>query len=147
MSTLVGLQESREAWEPPQSTPLDDAVWQAWVERGRARARRGAAARLKTTTWISIMTLLAVAGLWSHLAPYDVVARFIVAAGAIAVTFQAFRTGHQVWGAVFGALALLYNPVVPGFAFSGDWQRAVVVATAIPFVFSLGWGARKVGKP
>jgi low affinity Fe/Cu permease len=47
-------------------------------------------------------------------------------------------------GAVFAALALLYNPVAPVFSFSGTWQRALVVATAIPFVTSLAWRDLKV---
>ena len=77
------------------------------------------------------------AGLWTHLAPYDVVARFIVAAGAIVVMFHAFHTGHHVLAAALAAVALLYNPVVPVFSFSGDWPRALVVASAVPFVASL----------
>jgi hypothetical protein len=29
------------------------------------------------------------------------------------------------------------------FSFSGTWQRALVVASAIPFVISLAWRDRK----
>lgn len=139
MSTPVGLQEPRGAWEPPLTKPLDEAVWEAWVAKGRAHDRRSSAARVKAVTWISIAALLVAAGLWSHLAPYDVVVRFIVAAGAIVVMSQALRTRHYAFAAVFGALALLYNPVLPVFALSGDWQRALVVASTVPFVASLAW--------
>ena len=44
MSTSLGLQELRDAWEPSLSKRLDDAVWQAWVAKG-ARKTGGAAPR------------------------------------------------------------------------------------------------------
>lgn len=125
MSTLVGLRESQIAWD-------------AWVAKGRARDLRSSAARTKAVKWVSIAALLVTAGLWSHLAPYDIMIRFIVAAGAIVVMFQAFHARHFAFGSVFGLLVLLYNPVVPVFSFSGDWQRALVVTSAIPFAVSLG---------
>ena len=74
-----------------------------------------------------------------HLTPYEVVVRFIVAGGAIVVMFHAFHARDYAFAAVFGALALLYNPVAPVFSFSGDWQRALVVASAVPFFASLAW--------
>ena len=137
MSTSVGLQELLEVREPPPSKRLDEAVWQAWLEKGRAQDRRGSAARLRAVKWVSLAGLLVVAGLWSHLAPYDVVARFVVAVGAIVVMLHAIHAGHYASAAVFGVLALLYNPVAPMFSFSGDLPRAVVLASAIPFVASL----------
>ena len=87
--------------------------------------------------WVSLAALVALAGLWSHLAPYDVVVRFIVTAGALVLMFHAFQAEHYAFAAVFAALALLYNPVAPVFGFTGDWQRAVVLASAAPFVASL----------
>ncbi len=139
MSTLVGLPESRSGRERPLAKPLDEVVWQAWVAQGRAQDRRSSAARIKAVKWVSIAGLLAAAGLWSQLTPYEVVVRFIVAAGAIVVMFQAFNARHYAFAAVFGALALVYNPVAPVFSFSGDWQRALVVTSAVPFVASLAW--------
>jgi hypothetical protein len=139
MSTSVELQGSPTVWEPPLSRPLDEAVWQAWVGKGRAQDTRSSTARVKAVNWVSIAALLAAAGLWSFHAPYDIVLRFIVAAGAIVVMFHAFHARHYAFAALLGALALLYNPVVPVFSFSGDWQRAVVVASAAPFVASLAW--------
>lgn len=139
MSTSVELQGSREVWQPPLAKPLDEAVWQAWMVKGREQDRRSSAARVKAVKWVSAAALLVAAGLWSHLRPYEVVVRFIVAAGAIVVMFQAFHARHYAFAAVFGALALLYNPVAPVFSFSGDWQRVVVFASAVPFVASLVW--------
>jgi len=137
MSTSVELPGLRHAWAPPAAKPLDEAVWQAWVAKGHAQNRRSSAARTKVVKWFSIAGLLAAASLWSHLAPYEVVVRFIVAAGALVVMFQAFHARHYPAAAVFGSLGLLYNPVAPVFSFSGDWQRAVVVASAVPFVATL----------
>ena len=140
MSTSVELPGPQETWSLPGATQLDEAVWQAWVAKGRAQDRRSSAARIKAVKWASIAGLLGAAGLWSHLAPFEVVVRFVVTASALVVMFQAFQTRHYAVAAVFGAIALLYNPVAPVFDFSGDWQRAVVVASAVPFVASLVWG-------
>ena len=139
MPTVVKSEESQSAWAPPAARQLNEAAWQAWVAKGRAQDRRSSAARIKAVKWASIAGLLAAAGLWSHLAPFEVVVRFLVTAGAMVVMFQAFQARHYAVAAVFGALALLYNPVVPAFNFSGDWQRAVVVASAVPFIVSLAW--------
>ena len=139
MSTLVQLQGSPQVWARPLVRPLDESVWQAWVVKGRAQEGQRSDARMKAVKWVSIASLLAAAGLWSHLMPYNVVIRFIVALGALVVMFQAFHARHYVFSAVFGALALLYNPVAQVFSFSGDWQRAVVLTSAVPFVASLAW--------
>jgi Flp pilus assembly protein TadB len=144
MSTSVAQQELRQVWEPPLSKPLDEGVWQKWVAKGRTEDRRGSAALVKAATWVSIAALLAAAGLWSYLTPYDIVIRFIVAAGAIVMLLHTFHARQYAFAAVFGALALLYNPVAPVFGFSGDWQRAVVAASAAPFAASLAW--RKIRK-
>jgi hypothetical protein len=92
---------------------------------------------------VSIATLLAAAGLWSYFAPYDVVVRFIVALGAIVVMFQALQERRYAVAAVFGALAVIYNPVVTVFHSSGDSRRAVMAASAVPFAVSLVWGNKK----
>ena len=82
------------------------------------------------------------AGLWSQIAPYELVFKFNVSAGAIVVMFQAFRTRHYAFAAVFAALVLLYNPVAPVFSFTGDWQRFLVVASVLPFIAALAWPNR-----
>lgn len=138
MSTLVGLQETQRA-ELPSWKPLDEAVWQAWVAKGRAQERRDSAALVKAVKWVAIVGLFAAAGLWSQIAPYELVFKFIVSAGAIVVMFQAFRTRHYAFAAVFAALVLLYNPVAPLFSFTGDWQRFLVVASVLPFIAALAW--------
>jgi hypothetical protein len=94
---------------------------------------------MKVVKLASIAVLLAAAGLWSYLTPYAVVVRFMVVAAAIAVMVQAFHARHYALAVAFGTLALLYNPVVPVFSFSGGWRRALLLASAIPFVLALAW--------
>jgi hypothetical protein len=74
-------------WEPPLAKALDEAVWQAWVGKGRARDRRHSAALMSTVKWVSIAGLLAAVASWSDLTPYEGVARYLVAAGAVVVMF------------------------------------------------------------
>ena len=144
MSTLVKLPAPRESWAPPETRPLDEAVWNAWVVKNRARERRNSAARMKAVKWVSIIGLLALAGLWSRIAPFDIVVRFIVATGAMAVMLHAFHARHYLAAAVFAALVVLYNPVAPAFSFSGDWQHALVFASVAPFVAALAWPDRRL---
>ena len=138
MSTSVESQRPREAWTPPASEPLNEAVWEAWFAKGRAQDRRSSATRIKAVKWASIAALLTAAGLWSHVAPFDGVVRFLVTAGEMVLMFQTFQAKYYSVAAAFGVLALCYNPVAPAFS-SGDWQRAAVTASAVPFIASLVW--------
>ena len=94
-------------------------------------------ARVRAVKWIFIVGLLALAALWSYVTPYEVVIQFVVAAGATVVMVQALHKRQYAFAAVFGAIALFYNPLVPIFSFSGEWQRGLVAATATPFIASL----------
>lgn len=139
MSDAVGVKRSRTTWESTPVKPLDEAVWQAWKAKGRAQDKRGREARIKALKWGSIAALLAVAGVWPQIPSYDIVIRCLLAVGAAGVMFEAFNKRQYALGAVFAGLVLLYNPLAPVFGFSGNWQRAFVVATVIPFVTSLTW--------
>jgi hypothetical protein len=145
MSDSVILQKTQDVLPLPLAKPLDESVWQAWVLKGRAQDERSHAAGVKVVTWISLVTLLlAAAGFWSRIAPYDVAVRFLLAAGGLVLMFQAFHTRHYAFATVFGALALLYNPVAPVFSFSGEWESAFVMASAVPFIASLTWRNAKL---
>ena len=139
MSTLIELPRPQVTWSRPAATPLDEAVWQAWVAKGRAQERRSTLRRIKAVKWASVAALLAAAGLWSHLAPVEVVVRFLVTTGATVLMFHTLHARNYAVAAVFGALALFYNPLLPVVGFSGDWQRAVVGASTVPFIASLIW--------
>ena len=139
MFTSVELLTPKSDWTPPAVQALDERVWQAWIAKGREEDRRRSALFMKGVKWVSIAALLAAAAHWPHPGSYDVVVRFVVAAGAMAMMFQSLRSSYYVVAATFGALVLLYNPVAPVFDFSGEWQSGLVVASAVPFVASLAW--------
>jgi hypothetical protein len=139
MSKAVAAKNSTTVWESPPVKPLDEAVWQAWKAKGRAQDRQGRETRIKALKWGSIAALLAVAGLWSQLTPYEIVIRCVLAAAAAGMMFEAFNNRQYALGIVFAGLAVIYNPIAPVFSFSSNWQRALVVASAIPFVTSLVW--------
>jgi hypothetical protein len=138
MSTACVSQETQGTAEPP-TAKTDAVAWQAWIGKSRARERRANARRVKAVKSISAAVLLATAALWSNLAQFDIVIRFVVGIGAMVVMFQAFHAGRYAVAALFGALALLYNPVAPAFSFSSEWQRVVVAVSSIPFISSLVW--------
>jgi hypothetical protein len=118
---------------------LDEAPWQPW-ELEQPPKRWGRSAATKALKWASIAGLLALGGLWSRVTPFEVVARFIVGAGAILVMAHAVLARRYALAAVSAALAVLYNPLTPLFYFAGgDFQRAVLVASATPFLASLIW--------
>lgn len=50
--------------------------------------------------------------------------RCVLASAAAGMMFEAFKKRQNAFGAVFAGLALLYNPVVPVFGFSGNGQLA-----------------------
>lgn len=139
MSDAVGFTRSGSPRESAAVRPLDEAVWQAWRAEGRAREKKGRETRMKALQWSSIVALLAVAALWSHLMSYETLIRCVLTAAAIGMVFETFNRRQYVLGAVFAGLALIYNPLAPVFSISGDWQRALVVVSALPFVTSLAW--------
>jgi hypothetical protein len=86
--------------------------------------------------WGSAATLVAAAALWSQLGPYGALVGFVVLLGGIAVMLHFLRVKQYALAAVFGILALVYNPVVPLISVVGDWQRAFVLASAAPFIIA-----------
>jgi len=139
MSTAVELLGSGKAWALPPTQPFNETAWQVWVAKGRAHDRRGSAARGKLVRWIPIAALAVTVALWSQAAPYETLVRFLVAAGAMVVMFQSFHDRHYAVAALFAAMALLYNPVVPVFSFSGGGWCALVISSIVPFAASLAW--------
>ena len=115
MSAPKAQKESRNAWQRPDAT-LDEVRWQAWA---------GATA-LRAAKWAAVVAAL---GIWSHLASFEVVVRFLVTAGSMGVMFEFFRARR--W--------LLYNPAAPVFRFSGGWRRAAVAAGIVTVIPSLTW--------
>jgi hypothetical protein len=138
MSTAVALQELEEVREPRIFKPYDEADWPVWPAE-HPPTRPGRSAVLICVMWASIVGLLALGGLWSRYTPFEVEARFIVAAGAMFVMARSLLARRYALVVVCGALFLLYNPLAPLFDLSGNWQRAAFVATAAPFLAWLIW--------
>jgi hypothetical protein len=69
-----------------------------------------------------------------------------VAAGAIIIMARSLLARRLTVVAVAGALVLLYNPLAPLFDLSGDWQRAVFVVAAAPFLAVLIWRDVRTGQ-
>jgi hypothetical protein len=109
MSGSVQLQTPVGGLERPVIKPLDEAVWQAWVAKGRAGEQRRSAARMKAAKFVTIAGLLVAAGLWSRVTPYEVVVRFVVAAAALVVMFAAFNTKQYLIAAVSDPCAALQS--------------------------------------
>ena len=144
MSTAIAIEELPEVLETPTSTPFDKPDPQVWPVQHPPKRRVGSMA-VKVVKWASIMGLLALGGLWSRVTPLEVVARFLVAAGAIVVMARSLLAERYAVLAVAGALVLLYNPLAPLFDLSGDWQRAVFVAAAAPLLALLIWRDMRTG--
>lgn len=123
----------------PSPHPLDESVWTAWLAHGNAEERHRGQVRLKAVKWFSGAVLLATAMIWPLPDPYATIVRFTVSAGALVVMLRAFREGHHPSMIFFGALALLFNPILPVFVFAGEGPRSLIIASAIPFLASLGW--------
>jgi hypothetical protein len=144
MSTAVAVEELPEILETPTSRPLDEAEWQVWPAE-HPPARRVRSTALRVVKWASIIGLLALGGLWSRVTPFEVEARFIVAAGAIIIMARSLLAERYAVVAVAGAFVLLYNPLAPLFDLSGDWQRAAFVTAAAPLLALLIWRDMKTG--
>jgi len=138
MSTTVVVEELPEILETAAPSLPGEVEWHVWpVEHSPARRVRSAA--IKAIKWAAILGLLALGGVWSRVTPFEVTARYLVAAGAIIVMARSLLARRYAVVAVAGAIVLLYNPLAPLFELSGDWQRAVFVAAAAPFLSVLIW--------
>lgn len=130
-------EKSRTAWDVSPVKPLDEALWRAWKASGGAQDKKDLQIPMKTVTWSLVVALLAVVGFWSHLAPYDVVIRCLVAAAAIDLMTYAIQNRHYSIAPVFTGLAILHYPVRPLFIFAGNWQRMLLLLSAVPFIAAL----------
>lgn len=146
MPTVVESEKSQSGWEVPAAKPLDEAAWSAWVAKGLAQDLRSGAARIKAVKCVSIAGFLVAAGFWSHLAPFEAAFRVVATAVALVAMSAALRGRQYAVAAGFAALALFYNPVAPVFSFSTEWQRAMVLASPVPFVASLAWPVGKIAR-
>src|ERR1039458_1301929 len=103
MYTAIALQEPLESREPKMSKLLAEAEWQEPLAQDPPK-RPGRFTVQKAAKWASIAGLLVLGGLWSRATPFEVEARFIVAAGAIIVMAQALLARRYAAVAVSASL-------------------------------------------
>ena len=146
MPHMIPFQLSRDS-QAHSSKPLDETLWRAWMKENLLEEKRRAAARTKGVNWACI-GVLAVAALASSYvsAPfvpaYEVVVRLTIGVGAIALMFDNLHAREYVFAALFAAIALLLNPVLPAFALSAN--GLILLASMLPFVASLLWMKRRI---
>jgi hypothetical protein len=143
MSSAVVQERPVAGLQTPDMRPLDEAVWQAWLAKGRARDRRRSLAVNQAVRWGSMIALLIAAALGAQLTPYAAVLRFAVTVGAVAMMLQTLHARQYAFAATFAVIAALFNPVAPVFGFSGGWERALAAASTIPFLAPLLWGNKE----
>lgn len=143
MPTVVGLHDPVSGCEP-RTKPLEEAAWQAWLAKNRAQELRRSATRVKTMKWVSVATLVAAALFGSYLGSYGVPVRFVLTLGAIVVMCDAIKLRYYTFATAFGTLAVLYNPVLPVVNFSGFWQCAFMILSAVLFIVSLAWSRARL---
>jgi hypothetical protein len=134
MSNPIRFQECHGSWRA-----LDEEVWRGWQAKNRLHDERIAARLTKGVKWACIATLLVTAALPLYIAPYQEVPRLIVAAGAVMVVSQSLSAHRYAFAALFAAIGLLYNPIIPAFNLAGNWQVSIIYMTVILFAFSLAW--------
>jgi hypothetical protein len=138
MPAVIETRGSQTAAQAP-SPKLNEAVWQAWIAKGRRLDTRRARTRLETVKLLSALGLLAGAGLWSYVASYEVMFRFAATMASCFVMLHAIRSRHYALAGLFGAVALLFNPLAQLFSASDDLKRVLLAIGATPFIVSLGW--------
>jgi Family of unknown function (DUF6804) len=92
----------------------------------------------KMMKWISIAALLLLSVLsWNSTSDYrTVLAALAVCAGAVVVLVQSGSRGKYTWAAVFLAIGVLFNPVVP-IALPRTWFVVLDLLCMVLFVWSL----------
>lgn len=131
------------------SKPLDEIVWRAWLNKNLLEERQRAVARIKTVKWTCIGVLIATAVVSSYVSTpyvpaYQAVVRFAIGLGAIVIIFESLRTRQYAFTALFAAVVLLFNPLVPTFALAGHW--VIPLAGVLPFIASLVWMKERIGR-
>jgi hypothetical protein len=141
MSHTIHSEGPRDS-QAHSSKPLDETVWRAWLTKNLLEERQRAVARIKAVKWACIGVLMATAVVSSYVltpyvSTYQTAVRVAIGLGAIILLFESLRARRYTFTALFAAIVLLFNPVFPIFALSGNWL--ILLASILPFVASLVW--------
>jgi hypothetical protein len=120
----------------PPSEPLNEAAWQAWLSKGRAREERAYWKRVNAAKLLSMAGVAGAvgAGIFAGLALYDTPIRFVVATGSVALMCHELRMRRYAHAIAFAALAVIYNPLAPLLNFADDWGRGLAALSGVPFL-------------
>jgi hypothetical protein len=142
MSHTARVYEPRDCQEIRTSRPLDEDVWRAWLNKNLLEERSRAAVRAKAVNWVCILALIGAVVMSSHvsafyMSAYETTVRILIGVGAMLMMFISIRIREYASTALFGSLMLLFNPVLPAFALSGNGP--ILLASILPFVATLLW--------
>lgn len=140
-STMLLSEQKSEATQSPKA--LDEAVWNAWLDKNSARDRRNHAFRMEAVRWGCIGVLLLAAGLsFQHafVSPIVVikVIQFALTLGAIAFAWQTTSLRRYVLALAFVTVAILFEPLL-----SSSWlfrNSPVLFLSILPFFVVAYWG-------
>lgn len=143
-STMLLSEQRIETAHNPK--PLDEAVWNAWLDKNSARDRRNHAFHMEAVRWGCIGLLLLAAGLsFQHAFAYPLlgtkVFQFALTLGAIAFAWQTISSHRYVLALAFATVAVLFEPLLPS---SWLFQNSpVLLLSTLPFIVVAYWGERE----
>jgi hypothetical protein len=144
MPSTILLPEKIETADSPKA--LNEAVWNAWLDRNAAEDRRKHAFRMELTRWGSIGLLLLAAGLsFQHAFVYPLIAtkvvQFALTLSAIAFAWQASSSRWYALAVAFLIVAIAFNPLLPS-----SWvfrNSPVLLLCTLPFIGGAYQGKRQ----
>jgi hypothetical protein len=143
-STMLLSEQKSETTQSPKA--LDEAVWNAWLDKNSARDRRNHAFHMEAVRWGCIGVLLLAAGLsFQHVFVFPVVVikviQFALTLGAIAFAWQTISSRRYVLALAFATVAVLFEPLLPS---SWLFQNSpVLLLSTLPFIVVAYWGERE----
>jgi hypothetical protein len=144
MPSTILLPEKIETADSPKI--LNEAVWNAWLDRNAASDRRKHAFRMELMRWGSIGLLLLAAGLsFQHPFVYPLlgtkVVQFALTLSAIAFACKASSSRWYALAVAFLIIAIAFNPLLPG-----DWlfrSSPILLLCTLPFIVGAYRGKRQ----
>lgn len=91
-----------------------------------------------------VLLLLAIPPMWPY--GFYILLRWVVFIMAVLVAYGFHKANIQGWTWVFGAVALLFNPIIPFYLSKSTWVAIDLVASCLFFIsaFSITKGVKKL---
>ncbi len=81
---------------------------------------------------LAILFLLGALGSWPY-GYYQLLRWVILSAGAY-TAYLAYNSGKNLWAWIFGAVAVLFNPIIPFYLSKDTWQSINIIVAIIFFI-------------